>query len=195
MEHNAGVLTLTLGQANSNYAGLMTKENLRTLNYLDEQFEELSQTVTELGNAISSLQDSIAAINTRINNLDNRYVMKAKLFPLARPSSITIPVKNATSSGATVASNVEIDIQLSALDEDDNAIDAMDCTVTWTLGTNDSVFHVEHENGKRYITFYADEDDYWPGNEHGRLTITLTDNNRNVSGSFEVTLQRTVTQN
>ena len=190
MENNAGVLALTIGQANSNYAGLMTKENLRILNSLDEQVNDMLLTMVELQSGLSNLQDSISSINDRFNSLDNRYVLKAKLFAFANPSTIVIPVRNVTSSGCTIASSVEVDIQLSAMDEDENSVSAMDCNVTWSLGTNDSVFHVEYEGGKRYVTFIADEDDYWQGNGNGKLTITLTDQNRNVSGSYEVILER-----
>ena len=190
MENNAGVLELTIGQANSYYAGLMTKENLSTLNYLNEQVNDMLITMGEMESAISALQDSIPDINTRISNLDNRFVLKAKLYALANPGRIVIPVRNASSNGATIASSVEVEIQLSGLDENENSVDAMNCNITWSLGTNDSIFHVEYEGGKRYVTFIADADDYWPGNTNGKLTITLTDISRNVSGSYEVTLER-----
>ena len=187
MENNAGVLALTIGQANSNYAGLMTKENLRTLNYLEEQLSEMSQTIIELGSAVSNLQNSMSNI---YNNLDNRYVMKLKLFAYANPARIVIPVKNVSNNGCTIKSSVELDIVLSALDENENTVNVMDCNVTWTFGTNDNIFQIEYEGGKRYVTFYADADDYWQGSGNGSLTITLTDYNRNVSGSFEVILER-----
>lgn len=195
MENSAGVLTLTIGQANSNYAGLMTKENLRTLNYLDEQFEEMAQTMLDLGNAVSALQDSVAGINNRINSLGDYFVMKPKLYAFADIPKIVIPVKDISSSGCTIASRVVQNIQLNALDENDNSIDVMDCNVTWSFGTNDNIFHVEYEGGKRYVTFYADEDDYWQGNGNGTLTITLTNLNNNTSGSYEIILERSLSQN
>ena len=107
-------------------------------------------------------------------------------------SIINIPVSQSNSSGGTITSRVEQTINLAAYDENENPVDVMDCNVTWRFeNQGDSIFFVEYEGMKRYVTFYADEDDYWAGNADSKLILTLTNQDNQVSGEVEVILRRT----
>lgn len=192
MENTAGLLTLTIGQANDSYAGLMSRDNLRTLNYLAQQDETNTETMQEMSQQISTLADAVHSLQSQIDNLRNIYVLKPKLWATATPPSINIPVSQSDSSGGTIASQVVQQINLTGFDENENPVDAMDCNITWRFeNQGDSIFTVEYEAMKRYITFYADEGDYWAGNSDSKLIITLTDLGSHVSGEVEVILRRT----
>ena len=105
---------------------------------------------------------------------------------------INIPVVQTSSNGGTVKSSVEQVINLTAVDENENAVDAMDCSVTWQWGNENasSIFSIEHETEKRYVTFYANEGDTWVGNQDGTVKLTLTNLNNNVSGEVTINLKR-----
>lgn len=192
MENSAGLLSLTIGQANENYAGLMTKENLKTLNYLEQQDGINTEAMQEMSQQIESLTDVVQSLQSQINNLGNIYVKQTKLWVTATPAIINIPVSQSNSSGGTITSQVVQQINLAAYDEDENPVDVMDCNVTWRFeNQGDSIFTVEYEGMKRYVTFYADEDDNWAGNTDSKLILTLTNQNNQVSGEVEVILRRT----
>lgn len=191
MENSAGVLTLTIGQANSNYAGLMTKENLRILNYLEQQDETNTEAILEINQQIENLSNAVQSLQNQINNLGNIYVKQKELWVAATPTIINIPMSQTSSSGGTITSRVIQQINLQAFDENENPVDVMDCDITWRfLYQGDSIFSVEHEAEKRYVTFYADEDDYWPGNTDTKLILTLTNLNNQVSGEVEIDIRR-----
>jgi len=193
MEKSAGLLTLVIGQANATYAGLMTKENLRTLNYLEESFETMSETINSIETTISNIQSSITSIQQYIAGLDNRYVMQPKLFAYATPSRITVPVRSNGNGGYVVASNVEESVTLAGLDENDNVIQGMDCIIAWAFQDNDSIFHIEYEGMKNYVNLRIDADDTWPGNATERvITFTLTRYDNQVKGTCELILQRNI---
>ena len=192
MENTAGLLTLTIGQANDNYAGLMSRDNLRTLNYLSQREEEITDAIQEMSQQITNLTDAVQSLQSQINNLGNIYVKQKKLWVTATPAIINIPVSQSNSSGGTITSRVEQTINLAAYDEDENPVDVMDCNITWRFeNQGDSIFFVEYEGMKRYVTFYADEDDYWAGNTDSKLILTLTNQDNQVSGEVEVILRRT----
>ena len=194
MEKNAGLLSLVIGQANATYAGLMTKENLRTLNYVDETVTTMFDDVNELKNTISMLQSTIQGIQDYVNNLSQYYVLKPYLLVVPNPATINIPVNQTSSSGGTVRNNVNVQINLTAYDENENTVDVMDCNVTWRFSpANEGTFTVEHESMKRYVTLFADAGDTWSGTEDTKLIITVTNLNNNVSGEVEVLLHRVTT--
>ena len=131
-------------------------------------------------------------MQSQINNLGNIYVKQKKLWVTATPAIINIPVSQSNSSGGTITSRVEQTINLAANDEDENPVDVMNCNITWRFeNQGDSIFFVEYEGMKRYVTFYADEDDYWAGNADSKLILTLTNQDNQVSGEVEVILRRT----
>ena len=190
MEKTAGLLSLVIGQANENYAGLMTKENLRTLNYLDQTVETMFEDVNELKNDVTQLQNDIQGLRDTISHLYSVFVLKPLLLATANPSTINIPVNQTTSSGGTIRSNVDVQINLMGYDENENTVDAMDCNVSWRFSPDAGPFHVENESMKRYVTLYADAGDTWSGTDDARLILTLTNYNNNVSGEVEVVLHR-----
>jgi hypothetical protein len=192
MENTAGLLTLTIGQANDSYAGLMSRDNLRTLNYLSQRDGEITDALQEMSQQITNLENTVQSLQNQINNLGDIYVKQTKLWVTAEPAIINIPVSQSNSSGGTITSRVEQTINLAAYDEDENPVDVMDCNITWRFeNQGDSIFFVEYEGMKRYVTFYADEDDYWAGNADSKLILTLTNHNNQVSGEVEVILRRT----
>lgn len=192
MENTAGLLTLTIGQANDSYAGLMSRDNLRTLNYLSQRDNEITEAIQEMSQQITNLTDAVQSLQNQINNLGNIYVKKSKLWVTASPAIINISISQSNSSGGTITNRVEQAINLAAYDENENPVDVMNCNITWRFeNQGDSIFFVEYEGMKRYVTFYADEEDYWAGNTDSKLILTLTNQDNQVSGEVEVILRRT----
>lgn len=192
MENTAGLLSLVIGQANTSLAGLMTADNLRTLNYVYETVNTMFETLQDQAGQITELNSKVESLQGQIDNLANIYVKQSKLHVFASPMEINIPVVQTSSNGGTVKSNVEQVINLTAVDENENAVDAMDCSVTWQWGNENasSIFSIEHETEKRYVTFYANEGDTWAGNQDGTVKLTLTNLNNNVSGEVTINLKR-----
>ena len=192
MENAAGLLSLVIGQANTSLAGLMTADNLRTLNYVYETVNTMFETLQDQAGQITELNNEVERLHEQIDNLANIYVKQSKLYVLASPMEINIPVVQTSSNGGTVKSSVEQVINLTAVDENENAVDAMDCSVTWQWGNENasSIFSIEHETEKRYVTFYANEGDTWVGNQDGTVKLTLTNLNNNVSGEVTINLKR-----
>lgn len=194
MENAAGLLSLVIGQANTSLAGLMTADNLRTLNYVYETVNTMLETLLDQAGQITALNNEIESLQGQIDNMANIYVKQSKLHVFASPNEISIPVVQTSSNGGTVNSSVEQVINLTAVDENENAVDVMDCSVTWQWGNGNasSIFTIEHETEKRYVTFYANEGDTWAGNQDGTVKLILTNLNNNVSGEISVTLKRVV---
>lgn len=192
MEKTAGLLTLVIGQANATYAGLMTKENLRTLNYLDETMETVLSDITDLKNDVSTLQNGLEGLRNVVNNLGQYFVRKPYLLIQPTPYIIDIPVRSSGSQAGTIRTRTDQNIYFSIYDENDNPVNAMDCNITWVFEHNENnAFFIEHEALKNYVSFIANEDDEWPSSsEDIKITFTLTNLNNQVSGTCEVTLRR-----
>lgn len=194
MESATGLLSLVLGQATNQLAGLMTAEQNRTLAALDSGHEELVETVQELSNQMTQVQESLSSVIQRLDNLPNLYVLKRQLFATATPSSINIPMKDQSSSGGKVASNVSQRIQFAAFDEDENTVNVADCSLTWRFQDQNAanIFTVEYETGRSFIDFYASEDDYWPGNVvQTTLVVTLTEISTGISTEVTIDINKT----
>ncbi len=58
MESTAGLLSLTIGQANTSKAGLMTAANLQLLNSLNTQVTQLQETISNIQEQIQNLTNS-----------------------------------------------------------------------------------------------------------------------------------------
>ena len=192
MEKTAGLLSLVIGQANENYAGLMTKENLRTLNYLDETMETMFEDVVDLKNAVSLLQSSVQGLQDYVNNLDQYYVLKPSLLVAPNPSTIDIPVWGSGANAGKIRTRTDQTIRFNAYDENETQVDVMDCSISWVIEHNENnAFFIDYEGGKRYVDFIANEDDSWPSNSNEiKIIFTLTNLNNNVRGTTEVVLRR-----
>ena len=192
MENSAGVLALTIGQATKSLAGLMTADNLSSLEYAVETVDELLVNLTEANTNIQSLQDSVAGIWDYIRNLGDIYVKKPKLEVFTSPSVITVTTRNASSSGGTIAAQVIQQVNMTAWDENENTVDVRGCQISFAWGSenDNAAFSHEYEGEKNYFIFHADEGSLWSGNANGKLLITVS--NGNAQGVAELTIERVV---
>lgn len=192
MEKTAGLLTLVIGQANATYAGLMTKENLRTLNYLDETMETMFTDVVDLKNAVTLLQSSVQGLQEYVNNLSEYFVLKPYLEVSTVQYVINIPVWSSGTNAGKIKTTTTQTIWFTAYDENQQQVDVMDCSISWVFEHNENnAFFIDYEGGKRYVEFTADEGETWPSSSYEiMITFTLTNLNNQTNGTCVVTLRR-----
>ena len=196
MECNQGILQLAIGPANENYAGLMTKENLRLLNALAQQQEDITETIQGMSTQIGTLNETVLSLQGQIDNIRENLIAQPQLTVSPNPTEITIPVAQTSSSGGRIEESVNQNVTLSAYNENEQQVDVRDCTITWEFENPDDadVFIVEHETEKTYITIMTNAGDSWYSNTGvARLIVRLRHNSTNTSGETEVLLKRVYT--